>query len=362
MKITTFQTQLVHLPNERGLLGEIPGRVDPTFVTLRVRTDEGIEGISYAGYAGYTAGMARALQATVEALLEQAIGRDPFETDAIGAQLRTANGGASPAGLVTRASSAIDVALWDIKGKAVGLPCWKLMGGNSNRVRAYGSGHLWRHYSLAELAEWAPRLVDAGFRAVKLRCGGESVANDVERMRVVREAVGPDVEIKVDVNQLPTVHDALRLARALERYELSWFEDPTHFQDFAGQARIADALDTPVCSGEYHYGLAPFRQLLESRSVDIVMPDLFRVGGFTQFLKVAHLAEAFNLPVASHLATELFVHAMAAIPNGLTTEHVAWTNSLFKEVPRIEPGGWLAIPDGPGLGLEFDDERIAKMA
>ena len=165
-----------------------------------------------------------------------------------------------------------------------------------------------------------------------------------------------------DAPEPVSVQERRSIVELLERYGLTWFEDPTHFQDFAGQARIADALDVPVCSGEYHYGLAPFRTLIESRSVDIVMPDLFRVGGFTQFLKVAHLAEAFNLPVASHLATEFFVHAMAAIPNAHITEHVAWTNALFKQVPKVEPGGWLVIPDGPGLGLEFDDARIAKMA
>ena len=361
MKVASFRTRVVRLPGDRIDLGEIPGRVNGSFVVLQVQTDEGIEGVSFAGYAGYVPGMLDALKATTDALLDQTIGQDPFATDRIGLRLRQLNGGASPGGLVTRASSAIDVALWDIKGKALGLPCWKLLGGAEGRVPAYGSGHLWRHYSLQELEEWAPKLVDAGFRAMKLRCGAEARDNDeIERMRVVRSVVGPDVDVAVDINQGWNVHRATLLGRRLAEHNLFWLEDPTHFEDYPGMARIAEALDVPVCAGEYHYGIVPFRHMAEARSVDIMMVDLFRCGGFTGFMKVAHLAEAFNLPVVTHLATELFVHAAAAIPNLLTVEHVPWTFPLWKDVPRVE-AGMIVIPDGPGLGLELDEERIARL-
>ena len=359
MKITGYQTRVIALPGERTALGEIPGQVNSRFVTLQLRTDEGIEGIAYAAYVG--GAMAPALKATLDALAEQTIGRDPFDTEAIGTFLRNRNGGTAPAGLVTRASSAIDVALWDIKGKALNLPCWKLLGGSEGRVRAYGSGHLWRHYGLDELREWAPKLVEAGFRAMKLRCGAEAtLAAEVERIRVLRETVGDGVDIMVDINQGWNVHQATAGGRALSEHGLYWLEDPTQHQDYAGMTRIAEALDVPVCSGEYHYGVVPFRHMLEARSIDIVMVDLFRVGGFTGFLKAAHLAEAFNLPVVSHLATELFVHAMAAVPNALTTEHVPWAFPLFEEVPRVEEGH-IVIPDGPGLGLRFDTKALDAM-
>ena len=284
MKVAAFETQVVELPKGRGTLGEIPGQVTPWYTTLRLRTDDGIEGIAYAAYVSRA--VAPALKATLDGLCEQVVGRDPFETDAIGRDLRMRNGGTAPAGLVTRASSAIDVALWDIKGKALGLPCWKLLGGSEGRVRTYGSGHLWRHYNLEELQEWGPTLVQQGFRAMKLRCGAESsAAAEVERMRVLREAVGDDIDIMIDINQGWTVHQATTIGRQLSEHRLYWLEDPTQHQDYAGMARIAAALDTPVCSGEYHYGLVPFRHMVEARSIDIMMVDLFRVGGFTEYVK-----------------------------------------------------------------------------
>ncbi len=361
MKVSGFRTRVVKLPGERGPLGEIPGQVNTEFVTLEVHTSDGLTGVSFAGYAGYAGSLTAALKATLDALCTQIIGRDPFDTEAIGNRLRTANGGGAPGGLVTRAAAAIDVALWDIKGKALGLPCWKLLGGERGRVKAYGSGHLWRHYSLAELVEWAPKLVENGFTSMKLRCGtaGASEASELERLRVLRETVGPDIDIMIDINQLWNVHQATKMGRKFQEHNLSWLEDPVHHQDYSGMARIAAALDVPVCTGEYHYGITPFRHMLEAQSLDIAMIDLFRVGGFTQFLKAAHLAEAFTIPVVSHLATELFAHAMCGISNGLTVEHVPWTFPLWKETPRVEAGE-IVLSDRPGLGLEFDEERITR--
>lgn len=359
MRIATFETGVVELPGGRGELGEIPGQVAPRCVTLRLRTDEGVEGIAYAAYVSRA--MTPALKAALDGLCEQTVGRNPFDTDAIGRELRARNGGAAPAGLVTRASSAIDVALWDIKGKALGQPCWRLLGGGEGRARAYGSGHLWRHYSLDDLREWGPRLLNAGFSAMKLRCGGEaSPAAEVERMRVLREAVGPDADIMIDINQGWSAHEATVNGRALAEYGLYWLEDPTHHQDHAGMARIAAALDTPLCTGEYHYGLAPLRQLAEARAADILMVDLFRVGGFTGYVKAAHLAEAFNLPVVTHLATELFAQA-AAGTNTLLLEHVPWAFPLFEETPRVEDG-MVVPPEGPGLGLRFDEAALRALA
>jgi L-alanine-DL-glutamate epimerase-like enolase superfamily enzyme len=360
MKITGHEARVVSVPRERGPLGGPPGATTADFVTLRLRTDEGIEGIAYAGFASSLA--TKALKALVDALAEQTAGHDPMMTEAIGGRLAALAGGGAPAGLVTRTISAIDVALWDIKGKALGQPVYRLLGGFRDRVPVYASGHLWRTYDLKALTDTAPRLVEQGFRAMKFRIGGEdSAAKEIARMRVMREAVGPDIDVMVDINQGWNVNQAIGIGRELAAYDLYWLEDPVHHQDYAGLARIADALDTPIAAGEYHYGIVPFRHMIEARSIDIVMVDLLRVGGLTQFMKVAHMAEAYNLPVVSHLATEVLVHAIAAAPNGLTVEHMPWTFSLFKEVPRVEDG-MLVLPQQPGLGLEFDDGALDKFA
>ena len=236
------------------------------------------------------------------------------------------------------------------------MPVWKLLGAGSGVVPTYASGFLWRHYDLDALATTASDLAAQGFTAMKFRMGSEKTAADeLARLRVMREAVGDGVDLMVDINQGWDVNRAIAVGRGMAEYGLFWLEDPTHFQDYAGLARIADALDTPIAAGEYHYGIEPFRHMLEARSIDIVMVDLLRVGGITQWMKVAHMAEAYNLPVVTHLAPEVLGHALAAAPNGQYVEHMPWAFALFEEVPQINAAGRLVMPDAPGLGLRFDE-------
>ena len=275
-------------------------------------------------------------------------------------KLRRLAGSAGPEGLFTLALSAIDMALWDIKGKALNRSVSSLLGGYRDRVPTYASGALMRPMNLEYLAEAGPRLVNMGFKQMKTQMGAESTpAKEVERMRVMREAVGDDIDLMCDINQLWDVNQAIDVGRRVEEFHLFWLEDVVAHDDYQGLARVADALTTPICAGEYVYGITPFRQMLETRSVDIVMVDLLRVGGITQFMKVAGMAEAFNLPVVSHLIPEIQIHTMAAIPNGLTVEYMPWSLRLFEETPAIQEGE-LVVPDKPGLGLEFSQDTIRK--
>ena len=360
MKIAGFETGVVALPRVEGPLGAGPGSLAASFVTLKLRTDDGIEGIGYAGFASNV--MLKALKVAVDSLAEQTIGSDPMMVEQIGNHLLSIGGSGSPAGLVTRSVSAIDVALWDIRGKALGQPVYKLLGGFADRVPTYASGHLWRTYDLDMLARTGPEIVEQGFTAMKFRMGGEDTdAKEIERMRVMRGSIGDEIDLMVDINQGWDINTAIRIGRLMADHNLFWLEDPIQHQDYEGYARIADALDTPITTGEYHYGTIPFRHMLESRSLDIVMVDLLRVGGLTGFMKVAHMAEIYNLPVVSHLATEVLVHAIAAAPNGLTVEHMPWTFGMFTEEPRVEEG-MIVLPQGPGLGVEFDEDKLRAYA
>ncbi len=360
MRIHSFETHAVDLTGAPEPIRNSPGERVAAFVTLRLRTDDGPDGVAYAGFVPPL--MLPALKAALDALAGLAVGMDVFEGERIHAKLLAEGGFGSPAGIVTRAAAAIDVALWDIRGKATSQPVWKLLGGFRRRVPTYASGYLWRTYGLAELAEWGPRLVEQGFRAMKLRMGAEdSHEAELERLRVLREAVGPNVELMVDINQGWDVNRAIRIGRAMEAFDLYWLEDPIHFEDSNGMAEIARALDTPIASGEYHYGLRPFAQLLERRSIDIAMVDLLRVGGLTSFMKAAHLAEAFNVPVVTHLAPEILAHAAAAIPNGLYVEHMPWSLPLFTSAPVVE-NGEIVLSDAPGFGLELNPETLERYA
>jgi L-alanine-DL-glutamate epimerase-like enolase superfamily enzyme len=326
-------------------------------VLLELGTDQGLVGI---GVTFFGAALTPALKAAVDTLAGLAVGEDPTQVEAIAAKLRRAAGGSGPGGIFALAHSAVDMACWDLRGKAVDQSVCALLGGLRDRVATYASGALMRPHPVDYLAKAGPRLVEMGFRQMKMQCGSEpTVAASVERVRVMREGIGPDVDLMCDINQLWSVNQAIEVGRRLEPYHLFWLEDPTAHDDYPGLARIADALTTPVAAGEYHYGIAPFRHLLEHRSIDVVMIDLLRVGGITQWMKVAGMAEAFNLPVVSHLVPEIHVHLVAAIPNGLTVEYMPWSLRLFEETPALERGQ-LVVPLKPGLGLRFDQAAIKR--
>jgi L-alanine-DL-glutamate epimerase-like enolase superfamily enzyme len=358
MKITHVTTRHLRTPADNPLVVGLPAPTDTReFTLLELGTDQGLVGIGLTFFGG---ALTATLRTAVEGLATLLIGEDPTQTEAIAAKLRRAAGSSGPGGIFTLALSAIDMACWDLKGKALGQSVCALLGGLRDRVPTYASGALMRPHPIDYLAKAGPRLRDGGFRQMKMQCGSEpTVAASVERVRVMRESIGPDVDLMCDINQLWSVNQAIEVGRRIEDYHLFWLEDPTAHDDFPGLARIADALTAPIAAGEYHYGIVPFRHMLENRSIDIVMIDLLRAGGITQWMKIAGMAEAFNLPVVSHLVPEIHVHLIAAIPNGLTVEYMPWTLRLFEETPKID-NGQLVVPKKPGLGLAFDQAAIKK--
>ena len=358
MKITHVTTRALRTPGDNPLVVGLPAPTDTReFVTLELGTDQGAVGLGLTFFGG---ALTPALKTAVDELARLTIGEDPTQVEAITAKLRRAAGSSGPGGIFTLALSAVDIACWDLKGKAVGQSVCALLGGLRDRVATYASGALMRPHPIDYLAKAGPRLRDMGFRQMKMQCGSEpTVSASVERVRVMRESIGPDIDLMCDINQLWSVNQAIEVGRRIEPYHLFWLEDPTTHDDYPGMARIADALTTPIAAGEYHYGIVPFRHLLEHRSIDIVMIDLLRAGGITQWMKIAGMAEAFNLPVVSHLVPEIHVHLVAAIPNGLTVEYMPWTLALYEETPPIERGQ-LVVPKKPGLGLAFDQAAMKR--
>src|SRR4029450_8655500 len=358
MKITHVTTRVLSTPADNPLVVGLPAPKDTReFVTLELGTDQGLVGI---GLTFFGAALTPALKVAVDTLARLLIGDDPTQVEAIAAKLRPLSSGSGPGGIFSLALSPIDMACWDLKGKATGQSVCALLGGLRDRAPTYASGALMRPPSIDYLPTPGPRLRDMGFRQMKMQCGSEpTVAASVERVRVMRESIGPDIDLMCDINQLWSVNQAIEVGRRIEPYHLFWLEDPTTHDDYPGMARIADALTTPIAAGEYHYGIVPFRHPPEHPSLDIVMIDLLRVGGITQWMKVAGMAEAFNLPVVSHLVPEIHVHLVAAIPNGLTVEYMPWTLRLYEETSPIE-AGQLVVPKKPGLGLAFDQAAMKR--
>jgi L-alanine-DL-glutamate epimerase-like enolase superfamily enzyme len=353
MKIKSLRSHVVRVPLDETLAGGPPYfRSHNQFVILRVETEDGIEGIGATFFGG---ALSAALKHAVDQLGELIVGEDPLRIEAITQKLRSAATSAGPGGILTLAISGIDMALWDIKGKLLGQSLGTMLGGLRDRVPTYASGALVRAYPLDHLVKAAQLLVNRGFKQMKTQLalpGDTTPAKEVERARLIREAAGPDIDLMCDINQRWSVHQAMEIGKRVEEVHFFWLEDVTVHDDYTGLARVADALITPLAGGECLYGITPFRHMIEAHSVDIIMIDLNRVGGISNWMKVAAMAEAFNLPVVSHLFPEIHVHLVSAIPNGLTVEYMPWSFRLFEEVP-VPVNGELIVPTKPGLGLQF---------
>jgi L-alanine-DL-glutamate epimerase-like enolase superfamily enzyme len=328
-------------------------------VIARIRTDAGIDGVGHT--FSLSPEFQRSLTAMVRELGELIVGEDPTRIEHVFARMIYPANFVGPGGLLNIAASAIDIALWDILGKETGQPLWRLLGGFSDRVRTYQS-----NLALASkpdvLQRQAADLVAQGHRAVKIRPHAERdarVEDVVARVRAVREAIGYEVDLMYDVNQTWTPSRAIRVGRALEEFELFWLEDPTAMHDIEGQAAVAQALDVPICAGEYHYNPVSLLPLLKARAVDYLMVDMCRMGGITQFRKAAALAESFGVPVAGHLLPEVFAHCIAAVPNGLIAEWMEWTSILFDGLPVVADGA-LHLSERPGHGLTLLESVVQK--
>ena len=359
MKIAQVKINFVRLPLEEPLVGApyMPGMLRE-FLTVQVRTDDGIEGIGVTTFGG---GIARVLKTALEEFGELIKGEDPLRTEHVIGKLRAASASCGPGGIVDLAISAIDIALWDIRGKAFGVPLAHLLGGLRDRVPAYASGALVRTSPLDKLERAAAALVEKGYKQMKtqLAVDGFSAAQEIERIRVLRNVIGPDIALMCDINQRWSVAEAISIGHRIEEFGLAWLEDPARADDYQGLSKIADALAMPVCAGEYLWGIEPHRQTIAHHSVDIVMIDVLRAGGITQWMKIAGMAEASNKPVASHLLPEIHVHLIAAIPNGLVVEYMPWTWRLFED-PPMPVKGEMTVPTGPGLGLKFAPDLFDK--
>lgn len=287
------------------------------------------------------------------------LGADPEFTEALWRSLWREINFFGHKGVSVFALSAIDMALWDLRGKVLGRPIHRLLGGCRSAVPTYASGGLWLGASIDELVAEARSFVASGFRAMKMRLGRPRLGEDIERVAAVRAAIGPDIALMADANQGFTVDHAIRLGRRLEAFDLAWFEEPVPAYDLEGSARVAAALDTPIASGETEYVRYGFRDMLRMKAADVLMPDLGRVGGVSEFVKVAHMADAIDLPVSSHIYTEQSLMLVAALGNATYLEYMPWFGSLFREKLEMREGQ-VIVPERPGFGFTFDPDAVDR--
>ena len=328
-----------------------------THVVLRLRTDDGAEGISYV--SRISPQTAPAMRLLIENLVGRLKGEDPTRTEAIYHTLFRGALGAPLSGMELRAASAIDVACWDLKGKAVGQPVHRLLGGLRDRVPISANWGLMPGREPDKIAAHLDDLIARGFRAVKCPSGFAPLDEAIAHARFVRAHAGPTIKIIIDGNFQWTVKQALRFARETEDLDLYWIEDPVAYHDYAGMEQIALASRQNICAGEVYQQPHEFRWLLERRCCDYVMID--QDLGLTGFLKVAHMAEIYGRPVVNHLAPETLAHAITALPNGLIVGLVPWGQPLFTDRMLVVDGE-LILPSAPGLGLTLDEDVLRRCA
>jgi L-alanine-DL-glutamate epimerase-like enolase superfamily enzyme len=358
MKVSNMKSVALSVPLDRPFIGsrqQLREKTNPVIVQLT--TDNGLEafGLAFA----WNDRQVKSLKSCVEDLEEIIIGQDVFRGAEAWQKLYNATRHMGHHGYGIYALAAIDTALWVLRAKALGMPLAHLLGGFRERVPAYASHKLFRNWNLDELQRDAAVLVEQGFRIMKMNMGDKPLKVELERLKAVREAVGEDIDIMIDVNWAWTVADAIKIGREIERYNVYWVEDPLASDDPEQLARVAEALDMPVATGETACTKYDFRRLIEKGAADILIVDLQRVGGITEWMNVATLAQAWNLPVASHLFHDFSMHLVAAIPNGLIVEYMPWWDVIYQNPPQVKDG-YIEIPKVPGLGLELDPEALKK--
>ena len=336
-----------------------------------VDTDEGIQGVGEAFYFGGPAGVVATL--IDDGLGPLVVGHDPFDSSVLWDRLYNWTRDQGQKGLTISAISAIDIALWDIKGKALGLPVYKLLGGAyRSRARAYATG-LYEPQGVASivdaLVEEAVTYRQAGFTGMKLKIG-YGLATDERYVRAIREAIGDDIALMVDANHAYNTSEAIRVARVLADYDVYWFEEPVVPEDLDGYREVRAASEVLIAGGECEYTRYGFRQLIDCRAVDILQPDLCAAGGYTEVMKIIAMASAASIPVVPHvwgtnvgLAAALQLYA--ALPNIPERRFAAEPFFEYDRSPHpfrdgvtheqlLFEGGYLEIPDRPGLGISLD--------
>ncbi len=356
--ITKAEARLIRVPVDPPR-GDAIQKFDALEIPLVTITDKaGNSGVGF-GYTIGTGGAAM-LQLINKELLPKLDGEDSRRITYIDDKLFKSIHALTPGCVSSTALAAIDVALWDLAGKRTKTPLFILLGGAKNKVPIYNTNVGWLNRPLDEMVELCKEAVKKeGFRALKLKVGKDDKYEDEERVGKVREAIGKQISLMIDANQSWTIDEAVPRLKLLEKFDLVWIEEPLIATDIQGYKKLGFYTPIARAGGESLYAVADFYQYLREGALDILQPDVARIGGITNAMKVCHLAKAANLRVAPHVSPELSVTVAAAISNSMFIEYIPQMSPVLKKTVEIKDG--YAIPfDAPGHGIEFDEDALDK--
>lgn len=387
MRITDVTTITVRYRMDLPMADAIHYMPERVTVIVQVHTDTGLVGLGEAACYG---GNAASIETLIRGELRSTVvGCDPFEVERLWSMMATRAQQRGRRGMLMMAISGVDIALWDLIGKATNTPLYRLLGGYRDRLTAYASAGFYAEgKSAADLADEAASYVERGFRWIKIKVGRNpevllnplhdmpaadyataTLEEDIERVAAVRQAIGPGINLAVDANNAWSAPVALQFLRAVESQRIAWLEEPVATEDITGSAEVAQQAAIPIAGYETESGLPGFRELIVRRAVDIVQPDVIWTGGITECRKIAALAQAFHLPVVPHVFSSALslvanMHFIASIPNGGLLEFDQNPNplrtELFEEPITVEPDGTVRLPEKPGLGVSLNVDTIER--
>ncbi|WP_108662859.1 mandelate racemase/muconate lactonizing enzyme family protein [Acuticoccus kandeliae] len=358
-KIRSIEIRFVDLQPTVKRTDAIQSFVSQETPIVTIIDEDGASGTGYTYTIG-TGGTA-VMRLLVDNLAPVLIGTDAAMVEARWRQLKMFTHATTPGAITALALAAIDTALWDLRCRKAGLPLHVMAGGAQERVPVYTTEGGWLHIATEAMIEDTLAAKARGFRGAKVKIGKPDPKEDVARLEAVRAAVGDGFEIFTDANQAFRVDEAIRRARLLEPLDIGWLEEPLVSDDIEGHVRLSNATTLPVAVGESIYSAATFREYLARGACSIVQVDVARIGGITPWLKVAHLAETFNIAVCPHFLMELHVSLCAAVPNARWVEYIPQLDPITREGMRIEAGAAIPSP-APGLGIDWDWDAIARVA
>ncbi len=364
MKIREVEALAVSIPLPQPVADAVRRITHRDHLIVKIRTEEGLEGLGFAlGYDGSRA-MLELIGGIFRPLLE---GADALETEHLWGEMYRQSIQAGRRGAALRAISAIDIALWDLRGRAAGMPVMALLGVHRRRMRCYATGGYYRAgQTIEELVREVASVAEQGFTAVKLKVGALSAAEDARRVGAVRRALGEEFDILLDANGgWKSAPEAIAAMERLQEFRPYWIEEPVRADNLAAMARIAEKIRTPVATGELEATRWAFAELVERRAAAILQPDATVCGGVSEWLKIAHMAAAFDIPIAPHYHWDVHTQLCASIPNAIFIEYfpaasgVKMFDALLRE-PMKPAGGWIEPRSAPGFGIELDETAVQR--
>jgi L-alanine-DL-glutamate epimerase-like enolase superfamily enzyme len=367
MKIVRIEPFILHVPVTGQQIADATHRVTHWgTVGLVLHTDTGLRGYGYTGTHAHLPTDRLIRDCIVESLGPLVMGADPQEVVALWERMagETSIRWVGRTGITQLALCAVDVALWDLKAKALDLPLWKLLGGSEQkRLEAYNTDGGWLNLSEQQLADDVQRCLDDGFRGVKIKIGRPDISDDLRRIELVRETIGPGVKFMVDGNGRWDLPGAMRIGRRLSQFDVLWFEEPMWFDDVRGHVELARAIETPIALGEQLYTLDAMRDFVHAGAVHFCQPDAVRIGGITPWWQAADLCHAYRLPVVAHVGDMMQIHLQTsqAHPASRQLEYIPWLRECFTEPATVEDG-FFRVPEQPGAGTTLRDDAHERFA